>query len=93
MRDLNQEEKDTLSEFAGLMMSNDDLANVLEMPKREFRIAMLMEDNEIFRIVTKARLITESKIRKGIIDMAERGSTPAQTSAEALIRNMKKDNV
>lgn len=90
---LTDEQKESLKEFAGLLLPNDDLAVMIGMPKDRFRLAMLMEENEIFEIVMAARLITESTIRKGVIDMASRGSTPAQTSAEAMIRNMKKDNV
>lgn len=92
MRALTPEEIQNLEDFAELLFSDRALAVVMELDPDEFRIAMKMQNGLIFQAVTRARLKSEGAIREGIIKMAARGSTPAQTMAMDLLKGMKKDN-
>lgn len=93
LRSLTDEEKESLEYFAGLLYSDSDLAKILQMDAEDLRLQMKMQRGEAYDIITRARLIAESQIRKGIIDMAARGSTPAQTMAMELMQRMRKDNL
>lgn len=90
---MTDQEKENLDYFASLLYSDMELAKILKMDYQEFRLIMKMEKGIIYETVTKARFVSESRIRKGIIDMAERGSTPAQTMALDLMLRLRKENV
>lgn len=91
MRELNEEEKESLAHFAGLLFSDDTLADIMEIDRDELREQMLLRRGELYEIITRARLSTEADIRASILDMARRGSTPAQNSAEDLLRELRKN--
>ena len=93
MKDLTDEQKENLEDFAGCLFCDKQLAIIMGWDQEEFRTQMLLEKGEVFEIVMKGRLTREAKLRKSILDMAERGSTPAQNSAADLLTQMKVDNV
>lgn len=90
---MTEEEAENLSEFAKLLFSDEQLATLIQMDQSKFKLQMRIPDSEIYKIVTVARLETEALIRKGIIEMAARCSTPAQAMATDLVAQMKKHNV
>lgn len=92
MRDLSEEEIQNLEHFASQLFSDDQLAILLEIPEDEFRLAMKTKQKPVFNTVAAARLKTESSIRESIIEMAKRGSTPAQNMAEEMLKQLRKDN-
>jgi len=46
-----------------------------------------------FRAFQRGRLKREAELRKGIFDLAQNGSSPAQTMAIKLIENAKADDL
>ncbi len=93
MKALTEEEKENLEHFAGLLFNDRDLALIMGLNVEAFRMQMLLEKGEIFEIVSRGRLKAEAEIREAIIEMAKRGSTPAQNSSDALLKQLRKDNV
>lgn len=93
MKELTTEEKENLEHFSKLLFCDRKLALIMGLDVDEFKTKMLLEDGEIFKIVSKGRLTAEAEIRESILDMAKRGSTPAQNSAEELLKQLKVDNV
>ena len=93
MRELTDEEKENLEHFAGLLFPDRELALIMDLDVEQFKLQMLLEKGEVFQIVAKGRLTAEANIRESIIDMAKRGSTPAQNSAEQLLKQLKVNNV
>ncbi len=90
---MTDQEREDLEYFASLLFSDGELAKIMEMDPDEFRLIMKMESGEIYKTVTKARFQSECRIRQGIINMAERNSTPAQTMAIELMKRMRKDSI
>jgi len=92
MRLLTEDEQTNLSHFAELLFSDEQLAALLEMHPKEFRIEMMKKGSAIYKTVTASRIKSEASVREGVLAMAQRGSTPAQTIALKYVEQMKIDN-
>jgi len=66
---------------------------ILEVDPAELRTLLEDQDNPIFTAFQRGRLKREAEVRKGIFDLAQNGSSPAQTFAMKLIENAKADDL
>ena len=81
-----------LETYASLMFSKQEIAVILEVDPSEL-IRILDEENNAAIAFQRGRLKKEAEIRKGIFDLAQNGSSPAQTFAMKLIENAKANDL
>jgi hypothetical protein len=82
-----------IEHYASLMFTRNEIATILEVDTREFKILLKNEDDQPFKSFQKGRLKKEAMIRKSIFELAENGSSPAQSFAIKLIENAKMDDI
>ena len=79
--------------YASLMFSKEEIAVILEFDPAELAVLLQDQDNPVFRAFRRGRLKREAEVRKGIFDLAQNGSSPAQTFAMKLIENAKANDL
>jgi len=79
--------------YASLMFSKEEIAVILEVDPAQLVDLLEDQDNPVFRAFQRGRLKREAEVRKGIFDLAQNGSSPAQTFAMKLIDNAKANDV
>ena len=79
--------------YASLMFSKEEIAVILEVDPAELAVLLQDQDNPVFRAFQRGRLKREAEVRKGIFDLAQNGSSPAQSFAMKLIDNAKANDV
>jgi len=79
--------------YASLMFSKEEIAMILEVDPVQLVDLLEDQDNPVFRAFQRGRLKREAEVRKGIFDLAQNGSSPAQTFAMKLIDNAKANDV
>jgi hypothetical protein len=80
-----------LETYASLMFSKQEIAVILEVDPPEL-IRVLNEESAAAIAFQRGRLKKEAEIRKGIFDLAQNGSSPAQAFAMKLIENAKMED-
>jgi hypothetical protein len=87
--DLNESFITEVETYASLMFTKEEIAVILEVDPAELSLLLQEQDNPVFKAFQKGRLKREAEVRKGIFDLAQNGSSPAQTFAMKLIENAK----
>ena len=93
MIDQNESFITEVETYASLMFSKEEIAVILEIDPAELAILLQDQDNPVFRAFQRGRLKREAEVRKGIFDLAQNGSSPAQTFAMKLIENAKANDL
>lgn len=93
MIDLNESFITEVETYASLMFTKEEIAVILEVDPAELKTILEDQDNPIFKAFQRGRLKREAEVRKGIFDLAQNGSSPAQTFAMKLIENAKADDL
>ena len=75
------------------MFTKEEIAVILEVDPAELVVLLQDKDNQAFRAFQRGRLKREAEVRKGIFDLAQNGSSPAQTFAMKIIENAKMDDI
>jgi len=91
--DLNESFITEVETHASLMFTKDEIAVILEVDPAELGTLLEDQDNPVFKAFQRGRLKREAEVRKGIFDLAQNGSSPAQTFAMKLIENAKADDL
>ena len=93
MIDQNESFLSDLESYSSLMFSRGEIAVILEVDPLE--LSELLDDSQspASRAFQRGRLKREAELRKGIFDLAQNGSSPAQTMAIKLIENAKADDL
>jgi hypothetical protein len=79
--------------YASLMFTKEEIAVILEVDPIELQVLLQDRENPAFRAFHLGRLKREAEIRKGIFDLAQNGSSPAQAFAMKIIENAKLDDI
>jgi hypothetical protein len=79
--------------YASLMFTKEEIAVILEVDPGELITLLQDQDNPVFRSFQRGRLKREAEVRKGIFDLAQNGSSPAQSFAMKLIENAKANDL
>jgi hypothetical protein len=79
--------------YASLMFTKEEIAVILEVDPSELKVLLKDQDNTVFKAFQRGRLKREAEVRKGIFDLAQNGSSPAQAFAMKIIENAKMDDV
>lgn len=75
-------------EWAELFFTNEELAVMLDIPVADLRVALEDINSPLGQAITRGRLLSEAELRRAIISLAKRGSSPAQAVALDLVRRM-----
>ncbi len=75
-------------EWAELFFTNEELAMLLDMSPSEIRLALEDVDNPLGCAIKRGRLLSEAELRKSILLLAKRGSSPAQATALQLLQRL-----
>lgn len=76
-------------DFAELLMSDRELASILEVPLPTLRVALADPADPLGEAVRNARLVTTAALNRSKIDLAIRGSATAHDAVDHLIRKLK----
>lgn len=87
-----QEQIDQIQEYASSFFSPQEIAIIMDLNTPEF-ILMFSAEGPVKNAYNKGRLIQEAKLRKVILELAAKGSSPAQTLAMDIIKNSKLSNI
>jgi len=79
--------------YASLMFTKEEIAVILEVDPSELKILLQDRESPSFRAFQRGRLKREAEVRKGIFDLAQNGSSPAQAFAMKIIENAKLDDI
>jgi hypothetical protein len=92
MAALTNDELVQLEEHASLMFSIREIALILGFHEAVLRSLVSDEKRPEYVHFNRGRLLAEAKIRKSIYDLANNGSSPAQTQFLELIDDAKLDD-
>ena len=79
--------------YASLMFTKEEIAVILEVDPAELKALLQEGESPSFRAFQRGRLKREAEVRKGIFDLAQNGSSPAQAFAMKIIENAKLDDL
>ena len=68
-------------------------AMILEVDPAELKALLQEGESPAFKAFQRGRLKREAEVRKGIFDLAQNGSSPAQAFAMKIIENAKLDDL
>lgn len=85
---MNEEQLKEAEYFAGLLLTDDELNDVLELPPNTVQRAVSSLDNPLGKAVRKGRLLTKCELHESILTTARRHSTPAQQMAAELLKKI-----
>lgn len=80
---------DELKRFASLLLTNEEIDELLEVPKGTVERLLASHSNDPRAAAIRAgRLLTKSELHESILTSARRHSTPAQQMAVDLLRRL-----
>lgn len=79
--------------YASLMFTKEEIAVILEVDPAELKGLLQERESPAFKAFQRGRLKREAEVRKGIFDLAQNGSSPAQAFAMKIIENAKLDDL
>jgi hypothetical protein len=91
--DQNESFLSDLESYSALMFTRHEIAVIMEVDPVELSELLRETQCPAFRAFQRGRLKREAELRKGIFDLAQNGSSPAQTMAIKLIENAKADDL
>ena len=77
--------------LAGLFMTPEKIAVIVQIPLPAFMRMLQEPGNPVAVSFKKGYLLRESKLRKEVLDLAERGSSPAQTLGVSMMNEFHAD--
>ena len=82
-----------LETYASLMFAKSEIAVIMEVDPRDLSELIDDPNSPAGKAFQRGRLKREADLRKGIFDLAQNGSSPAQTLALKLVENAKADDL
>ena len=86
---INDDTLKDAADFAGMLYTDEQLADVLHLDIAVVRIAISDLNNPLGNVIRNARLKTIAEINRAQIDLALRGSSTAQDAVRSLIRKVR----
>jgi len=91
--ELNETLLSDLETYASLMFSKSEIAVIMEVDPHDLSELIDDPNSPAGKAFQRGRLKREAELRKGIFDLAQNGSSPAQTLALKLVENAKADDL
>ena len=82
-----------LETYASLMFTKNEIAVIMEMDPHDLSDKIGDPQSPAGKAFQRGRLKREAELRKGIFDLAQNGSSPAQTLALKLVENAKAEDL
>jgi hypothetical protein len=82
-----------LESYSALMFTRHEIAVIMELDPDALSDLLTDKQSPAYKAFQRGRLKREAELRKGIFDLAQNGSSPAQTMAIKLIENAKADDL
>ena len=92
METLSSDQLALAREMAMALVPHSEIAVAIGMDADLFAVEMNKPESDIYKSVNAGFLITKTKIQKSVIEMAQRGSSPAQAEALRLIKQFNISN-
>lgn len=89
---LSKEDLQSIEDFAGMLISIHDIAVILEKDVDDFISEYKDSDSSLYKAYMKGFLLTKASLNKSIIELASRNSSPAQTEALRMIKQITYQN-
>lgn len=89
--ELSKEQLKQVTEWAQMLFTPEEIAIVLQVEVHALQSSIESRQGEAYAAYKRGQLLTIGKIRKAIIELAESGSSPAQTLAMSMIENLQID--
>lgn len=83
---LTDEQLQSIESFAAGLMSVDEIAIILELDRDNLKYEINTDDSPGYKAHQRGYLMTKFKVNQKIIDLANSGSSPAQTMAMRLLQ-------
>lgn len=83
--ELNAEELEKVKEYAGLFLSLEDIAILLEKDLESFRAAFRNKQSELYKAYRLGQVTSKANLRRPVIKMASHGSPQAELLADKYI--------
>ena len=77
---MDQEQLQSIEEFAGYFFSPEEILIIMQLPP-ELILTFSDRESDIHRSFMRGKLKSEADVRKSILDLAKKGSAPAQALA------------
>jgi len=82
---LSDEEKKTVEEFAALLLKPEEVALICQLNPEQAEIDMIDKEGDFYLAYMRGFYLTKAKIRKSVVEMAQRDSSPAHNLSHKLI--------
>ena len=82
-----------IENFAGLYFTIDEVAEIMELDKDQVHQWYADTESEFYKSYKKGFLVSESKVRKCILDLALRNSSPAQDAIKKIAKDARNKNM
>lgn len=89
MKDFSENELTQIEEWASCYMTTPEIAKIMEVEPYEFGILAGRMGNPIQKAIERGQLKSKAAINKSIVEMASRGSSPAQQLAKKMELDLK----
>lgn len=90
---LTNEQLEMLETMGANFFPIKDIAIVIEVNEHQLKQAIKDVSTEAHKRYHKGKLLTELELRKSIVDLAKRGSNPAQKMLLELLTDMRSSNI
>lgn len=90
--ELTNEQLDSLERMAALFFNFNECAIALEVDEMRFRMEMKKRDSIISKTYYKGYLNGVARLRESVMELARRGSNPAQTQMLQVAAQTKAEN-
>lgn len=83
--------EDTLKraqDFAQLLLTDAELADILGISPSQVRVAISSPENGLGIAIRSGRVTTKAALHKSLIDLATRGSSPAQAAVANILKSV-----
>jgi IS30 family transposase len=84
--ELTEEDLARLEEYAGLFLSVDEIAILLNVNVKDLRIELKRDNSEIGKRYFHAKLMSQLEIRRQVINFAKKGSPQAENSVREYMK-------
>lgn len=82
-----------IENFAGLYFTIDEIAEIMELEKDQVHEWYASDQTDFYKSYKKGFLLSESKVRKCILDLALRNSSPAQDAIKKIAKDTRNKNL
>ena len=82
--EFEQKELDNIQQLSAMFFSLSETALIMEVEENDIRNSSIAMQH-----YNRGRLLSETELRKSIMELAKNGSSPAQSQALALLQNQK----